>query len=94
MTTKLYVGNLSFTTTGKDLQDLFSTAGLVREAAVIQDRDTGKSRGFAFVTMSSDADARNAVTRFHGSAFQGRNLTVNEAKPREDSRAHSSTRRY
>lgn len=84
MATKLYVGNLSFDTTENDLQDLFSEVGSVREAALIQDKMTGKSRGFAFVTMSSDEEAKAAVTKFDGSSFQGRNLTVNEARPRED----------
>lgn len=84
MATKLYVGNLSFDTTENDLQDLFSEVGSVREAALIQDKMTGKSRGFAFVTMSSDEEAQAAVSKFDGSSFQGRNLTVNEARPRED----------
>lgn len=84
MSTKLYVGNLSFDTTENDLQDLFSEVGSVREAALIQDKMTGKSRGFAFVTMSSDEEAKAAVTKFDGHSFQGRNLTVNEARPRED----------
>lgn len=91
MSIRLYVGNLSFNTTRDDLQNLFSKAGFVREAAVVQDRATGKSRGFAFVTMSSDEEARTAAAQFNGCAFQGRNLTVNEAKPREVS---SGARRY
>jgi cold-inducible RNA-binding protein len=83
MSTRVYVGNLSFDATGDDLQDLFSGAGAVREATVIQDRNTGKSRGFAFVIMSSDEEARSAITKFNGHAFRGRNLTVNEARPLE-----------
>jgi cold-inducible RNA-binding protein len=84
MGSKLYVGNLSFDTTENDLQDLFSGAGSVREAVLIQDKMTGKSRGFAFVTMSSDEEAQAAVNQFHGKDFQGRSLTVNEARPREE----------
>jgi cold-inducible RNA-binding protein len=84
MGNKLYVGNLSFDTTENDLQDLFSGAGSVREAVLIQDKMTGKSRGFAFVTMSSDEEAQAAVNQFHGKDFQGRSLTVNEARPREE----------
>ncbi len=84
MATKLYVGNLSFDTTENDLQDLFSEAGTVREAVLIQDKMTGKSRGFAFVTMSSEEEAQNATQRLNGKALHGRNLTVNEARPRED----------
>lgn len=84
MGNKLYVGNLSFDTTENDLQDLFSAAGTVREAVLIQDKMTGKSRGFGFVTMSSDEEAQAAVTQFHGKDFQGRSLTVNEARPREE----------
>lgn len=84
MGSKLYVGNLSFDTTENDLQDLFSAAGAVREAVLIQDKMTGKSRGFAFVTMSSDDEAQAAIAQFHGKDYQGRNLTVNEARPREE----------
>ena len=84
MASKLYVGNLSFDTTEIDLQDHFAQAGTVKEAALMQDKFTGKSRGFAFVTMESDADAANAITKFHGANFDGRALTVNEARPRED----------
>jgi cold-inducible RNA-binding protein len=84
MGSKLYVGNLSFDTTENDLQDLFSAAGSVREAVLIQDKMTGKSRGFAFVTMSSDDEAQAAISQFHGKDYQGRSLTVNEARPREE----------
>jgi cold-inducible RNA-binding protein len=84
MATKLYVGNLSFDTTENDLQDLFSEAGAVRETVLIQDKMTGKSRGFAFVTMSTEEEAQNAAQRLNGKALHGRNLTVNEARPRED----------
>ncbi|HEX8295828.1 MAG TPA: RNA-binding protein, partial [Chthoniobacteraceae bacterium] len=81
---KLYVGNLSFDATEMDLQDLFAEAGTVTETALMQDKFTGKSRGFAFVTMSSDEEAKKAVDLFHGKNLQGRPLTVNEARPRED----------
>ncbi|MEI9894987.1 MAG: RNA-binding protein [Chthoniobacter sp.] len=84
MGNKLYVGNLSFNTTETDLQDYFAQAGPVTEVLLVQDKFTGKSRGFAFVTMSSDSDAQAAITQFHGKPFDGRTLTVNEARPRED----------
>ncbi len=83
MGTKLYVGNLSFNTTETDLQDLFAQAGAVSEVTLMQDKFTGKSRGFAFVTMSSEADAAKAITEFNGKTVEGRPLTVNEARPRE-----------
>ncbi len=83
MGTKLYVGNLSFNTTETDLQDLFAQAGAVQEVTLMQDKFTGKSRGFAFVTMGSEADATKAVTEFNGKTVEGRPLTVNEARPRE-----------
>ena len=84
MSTKLYVGNLSFDTTEMDLQDHFAQVGTVTEAALMQDKFTGKSRGFAFVTMSSADEAQKAISQFHGQTFQNRALTVNEARPRED----------
>ena len=83
MGTKLYVGNLSFNTTETDLQDLFAQAGPVQEVALMQDKFTGKSRGFAFVTMATEADAQTAITQFNGKTVEGRPLTVNEARPRE-----------
>jgi cold-inducible RNA-binding protein len=83
MGTKLYVGNLSFNTTENELQELFSQAGAVQEVMLMQDKFTGKSRGFAFVTMGSEADAQNAVSKFNGQTVEGRPLTVNEARPRE-----------
>ena len=84
MSTKLYVGNLSFDTTEMDLQDHFAQCGTVTEAALMQDKFTGKSRGFAFVTMSSAEEAQKAISQFHGQNFQNRALTVNEARPREE----------
>jgi len=83
MGTKLYVGNLPFNTTENDLQELFGQAGAVQEVTLMQDRFTGKSRGFAFVTMSSDEEAQNAISKFNGQTIEGRPLTVNEARPRE-----------
>jgi RNA recognition motif-containing protein len=84
MGNKLYVGNLPFNTTETDLQDLFAQAGPVSEVVLMQDKFTGKSRGFAFVTMATDADATNAVNQLNGKALEGRPLTVNEARPREE----------
>jgi RNA recognition motif-containing protein len=83
MGTKLYVGNLSFNTTETDLQDLFAQAGPVQEVTLMQDKFTGKSRGFAFVTMTAEADAQKAIADFNGKTVEGRPLTVNEARPRE-----------
>ncbi len=84
MGNKLYVGNLSFNTTEIAIQDLFSQCGTVSEVMLMQDKFTGRSRGFAFVTMSSDSEAQAAVSAFHGKELDGRALTVNEARPRED----------
>ncbi len=84
MSTKLYVGNLSFRTTSEELRDLFSQAGTVESASVIEDRDTGRSRGFGFVEMASAEEATAAIEQFNGKEFGGRNMTVNEAKPRTD----------
>jgi len=83
MNSKLYVGNLSFDTLEIDLQDHFAQAGTVTDATLMQDRATGQSRGFAFITMSTPEEAQEAIRRFNGADFQGRSLTVNEAKPRE-----------
>ncbi len=80
---KLYVGNLSFDTTENDLQDLFEKHGQVTEVALINDRMTGKSRGFAFVTMADAAAAKAALEALNGKDVQGRALTVNEARERE-----------
>ena len=84
MPAKLYVGNLSFNTTETDLQDLFATVGPVQETLIMQDRMTMKSRGFGFVTMTNDADAQKAIAQFNGKQVEGRALTVNEARPREE----------
>ena len=84
MGTKLYVGNLSFDTTEGDLQSLFEQAGQVVECNLIVDRYTSKSRGFGFVQMSSQEEADKAISMFNGKDVDGRALTVNEARPRED----------
>jgi cold-inducible RNA-binding protein len=84
METKLYVGNLSYTTTEDELSTLFAQAGTVKSVALIKDRDTGRSKGFAFVEMGSQAEAQEAIKQFHGTQLQERALTVNLARPRED----------
>lgn len=84
MGNKLYVGNLSFHLTSDDLQEYFGQAGTVESAKVIEDRDTGRSRGFGFVEMSSSDEAQGAIERFNGQEFEGRNIVVNEARPREE----------
>jgi RNA recognition motif-containing protein len=84
MATRLFVGNLTYGSTENDLQDYFSQAGTVVSVDIMQDRATGRSRGFAFVEMGSQADATKAVEMFHQKDFQGRTLTVNEARPREE----------
>lgn len=91
---KLYVGNLSFDTTENDLQDLFAQHGEVSDVALINDRATGRSRGFGFVTMPDSVSATAAMTALHGSDYQGRALTVNEARAREERpRQFASSRR-
>src|SRR5215468_7367703 len=84
MSTKLYVGNLAFQTTSEDLQELFAQAGTVQSASVVEDRETGRSRGFAFVEMSTKEEADAAIEQFNGKEVGGRALKVNEAKPREN----------
>jgi len=84
MSTKLYVGNLAFQTTSQELQDLFAQAGTVESASVVEDRETGRSRGFAFVEMSTKEEAASAIDQFNGKELGGRALKVNEAKPREN----------
>jgi cold-inducible RNA-binding protein len=80
---KLYVGNLSFQTSDQDLNELFAQHGTVTDSKVMTDRDTGRSRGFGFVTMSSAEEGQRAIEALHGQSVEGRNLTVNEAKPME-----------
>jgi cold-inducible RNA-binding protein len=84
MSMKLYVGNLAFETSSDDLQQLFAQSGTVESVNVIEDRDTGRSRGFGFVEMSSKEEGEAAISKFNGTEFGGRSLNVNEAKPRED----------
>src|SRR5436190_20828472 len=84
MGNKLYVGNLSFRVTSEDLQEYFGAAGAVESANVVYDRETGRSRGFGFVEMGSEDEATAAIAQFNGQEFDGRNMVVNEARPRED----------
>jgi cold-inducible RNA-binding protein len=92
---KLYVGNLAFETTENDLQDLFEQHGTVNEVNLMMDRMTGRSRGFAFVTMNDDEQAKGAMTATNGKELNGRALNVNEARPREERpRANGSRRNF
>ena len=84
MNTKLFVGNLSFNTTENDLQDAFAAHGTVTEANLMMDRATGRPRGFGFITMSSPEEAQKALDALNGATLDGRNLTVNEARPKEE----------
>jgi len=84
MATKLYVGNLSFRTTSEELKEQFSQAGTVESASVIEDRETGRSRGFGFVEMATAEEGAAAIEMFNGKDLGGRNITVNEAKPKTD----------
>jgi cold-inducible RNA-binding protein len=84
MSMKLYVGNLAFQTTSEELQEMFAQAGTVESAAVVEDRDTGRSRGFGFVEMATKEEAAAAIDQFNGKEVNGRALKVNEAKPREN----------
>lgn len=84
MSAKLYVGNLSFNTSTQELEEMFGEFGTVESTNIIEDRETGRSRGFGFVEMSSKAEGENAIASLNGKEIDGRALTVNEAKPRED----------
>jgi RNA recognition motif-containing protein len=93
MAKKLFVGGLSWETTDSDLKKAFSVYGEITEAKVITDRDTGRSRGFGFVTFARDEDAKTAISKMHGSSLDGRTITVNEAQeksPREGGRGGRS----
>ena len=96
MSSKLYVGNLSFDVTENDLRDMLSPHGPVNEVNVIMDRETGRARGFAFATMNTAEGAKAAILALNGKAWKGRALTVNEARPREErggsSRGYSASR--
>ena len=83
MPSKLYVGNLAYSVSGTDLEELFSQAGAVQSATVITDKFSGQSKGFGFVEMASAGDAATAIQRFNDTDLKGRNIKVNEAKPRE-----------
>jgi RNA recognition motif-containing protein len=95
MSIKLYVGNLSFKTDSEELKELFEQAGTVEAEVVVEDRDTGRSRGFGFIEMSSKEEGEAAIRQLSGKEFGGRNLTVNEARPRKDpgGREYGRTRR-
>jgi RNA recognition motif-containing protein len=84
MAMKLYVGNLAFQTSSEELQKLFEQAGTVESASVVEDRETGRSRGFGFVEMATPEEGKAAIEQFNGKELNGRNLTVNEARPREN----------
>ena len=99
MATKLYVGNLAYGVSNTDLENMFTPHGSVQSAQVIMDRDTGRSKGFGFVEMTSTSEAQAAINALNGKEVDGRALTVNEARPREDrggsrSGASSGSRRY
>jgi len=84
MDVKLYIGNLSYSTTGDDLRDLFAQAGTVASATVVTHRDTGRSRGFGFVEMTNQVEAEKAITMFNNYLLDNREIVVNIARPRED----------
>ena len=84
MSMKLYVGNLSFNTSTQDLETMFGAHGTVESTNIIEDRETGRSRGFGFIEMSSKEEGQNAISTLNGKEIDGRALTVNEAKPREN----------
>ncbi len=86
MSMKLYVGNLSFNTSTQDLEEMFGAHGTVESTNIIEDRETGRSRGFGFIEMSSKEEGETAIATLNGKDVDGRALTVNEAKPREDNR--------
>ena len=92
MGTKIYVGNLPWRATDAQLSQLFGNHGEVVDAKIVTDRETGRSRGFGFVEMATDDDATNAIAQFNGQEYDGRNMVVNEARPRED-RARSNSGR-
>src|SRR6476646_5979326 len=93
MSTKLYIGNLSFDVNENDLRDLLGAHGPVDEVKIVMDRDTGRPRGFAFATMNTEEGAKAAIAALNGKEWKGRSLTVNEARPREE-RGPSSSRGY
>jgi cold-inducible RNA-binding protein len=94
MSTKLYVGNLAFSTSSEELQTLFAQAGTVESVSLIEDRETGRSRGFGFIEMSTKEEGAAAISQFNGKEMGGRALTVNEAKPRENRNGGGGGGRY
>lgn len=92
--TKMYVGNLSFQVTEEDLKELFKEAGTVESVKVVTDRDTGRPRGFAFVEMASEEEAKSAIEKFNGFSFKEREIAVNIARPRPEKRDLGGRRRY
>lgn len=94
MSAKLFVGNLSFETTSDEIRDLFSEVGPVESCQVITDRETGRSKGFGFIEMNSQAEANTAKEKFNGQDLHGRALKVDEAKPKNDSYSNGGGRRY
>jgi cold-inducible RNA-binding protein len=94
MSTKLYVGNLAFTTSSDELQTMFAQAGTVESVSLIEDRETGRSRGFGFIEMSTKEEGAAAISQFNGKEMGGRALTVNEAKPRENRNGGGGGGRY
>jgi len=91
---KIYVGNMSFDTQESDLRKAFEAHGTLDSVAIITDRDTGRAKGFGFVEMSNDAEARVAIDKMNDKEFMGRTLKVNEARPRTDTRGASGSRPY
>jgi RNA recognition motif-containing protein len=94
MSKKLYVGNLSYSATDQSLTDAFSECGSVQSAKIIMDRDSGRSKGFGFVEMSSEAEAASAISRFNGTQFDGRAMNVCEAKPQAPRENRGFNNRY
>ena len=94
MSMKLYVGNLAFQTSSEELQTLFAQAGTVESVSLIEDRETGRSRGFGFIEMSTKEEGAAAISQFNGKEMGGRALTVNEAKPRENRNGGGGASRY
>ncbi|MBN2309942.1 MAG: RNA-binding protein [Candidatus Hydrogenedentes bacterium] len=90
----IYVGNLSFDSGAEDIRELFSAHGQVDDVRVISDRETGRSKGFGFVEMPNDSEARSAINQLNGTDLHGRNLTVNEARPREERSPRRGSGRY
>lgn len=94
MAKRLYVGGLSYNTTEEGLKDAFSSAGAVESASIVMDKLSGRSRGFGFVEMGSEEEAQKAIEMFHGKELDGRNLTVNEARPMEERRPGNRFERH